>query len=499
MVEEQELQDTSKDARIAIVGEAVYLIIGYAITLLIAREAGPRALGIYALSLVFVKIGGICCTMGLKQASLRYIPLYLGLGQAGLVRGIVVFASRISGLLGAVMGAALLGLSSILAGHLFKEPVLSDALRIVAIALPLFALQGVWSYALQGFKAIKYKVFVEKILEPGTRLVAVGLFFLFGIKLLGSVLAILVGVLGSTIVAFHFLKALLASIPEEGQTKYQPRPWLFYSVPLLFQNLAVFLQPSIPLLLIGYFEDSSQVGVFSAALKVSTLISLPLVGLNTVFAPRISELYAGSGVEKLKSLYRTMTAWTISVSLLPFLITLLFAAPIMRIFGPEFEANSSILSLLAVGSLMSAASGSAGCILVMTGRVNISLANALLGTLLGLLLNLFLIPSLGIRGAAIASTAILVSVSILGLIEVFYLLGIQPYGRDSLKPLIPGGIATIGLLLLSGQGTKFYQILLFAPAYLGLFWLLNSTDEKDWLRNRPALVIQEITRLLRSG
>jgi O-antigen/teichoic acid export membrane protein len=327
----------------------------------------------------------------------------------------------------------------------------------------------------------------------------VGLFFLFGLKLLGSVLAILVGVLSSAVVAFHLLKTLVASIPEGGQAEFEPRTWLFYSVPLLFQSMAILLLPGIPLLMIEYLKDFSQAGVFSAALKVATLISLPLVGLNTVFAPRVSEVHGGGEVEKLGFWYRTMTAWTISVSLPLFLFILLFATPIMRIFGPEFTAGANALRLLATGHFVSAACGSAGCVLVMTGRVNISLANALLSTLLSVLLNLFLVSALGIRGAAIASAAVLAAVGILGLIEVFCLLRIQPYGRGSLKPMVSGGIAVIGLLLLSGQGVKALQVLLFAPAYLGLFWFLSSTDERSWVRKRLTAVIQGTTQLLRFG
>ena len=295
MIHEQELRATGKDAGIAIAGEFIYLIIGYGVTLLIAREAGPKALGIYAISLVVLNIGEICCTLGLKQATLRYIPLYVGLDQGALVRGIVLFASRMSGFLGVVLATALYGLSSVLVRYFSKEPVFADVLKILALALPLFALRGVWSYALQGFKAIKYKVLVEKIFEPTIRLGAVGLAFLLGMKLLGGVLAILAGVLGALLAALYFLKAVIAFISHGEQARYEPRTWLFYSVPLLFQSLAVFLQPSIPLLFIEHFGDSSQVGIFSAALKVSTLISLPLVGLNTVFAPSsLSERKSGS-------------------------------------------------------------------------------------------------------------------------------------------------------------------------------------------------------------
>ena len=102
-------------------------------------------------------------------------------------------------------------------------------------------------------------------------------------------------------------------------------------------------------------------------------------------------------------------------------------------------------------------------------------------------------------GAAIASIAVLAGTSILALVEVFYLLGLQPYSRESLKPVISGAIATAALLVLPRQGWIFFSLLFFVPAYLCLFWLLSSTNEKTWMRGAVLSMIKGTTRLLRTG
>jgi O-antigen/teichoic acid export membrane protein len=495
----KELLEAGKDGGIALSGEMIYVVLGYGITLLIARHAGPQILGIYSLSLVILNIAEIFSTLGLKQGCLRYIPLYTSSGQNELAIGHIKFASRASLLLGVIMGLGLFGLSSTIAVHFFKDPGAAEAVKLVALAVPLFALRGIWSFTLQGFKAIKYKVIVERILEPAVRFAAAGIFFFLGMKMLGSVLAILVSVFISAAVAFHFLKKLMKTMPKTDGGDYQIKNWLSFSIPLMFLNLAAFLQPSIPLLLIGYIKGSLEVGIFSAAVKVAAIISLPVAGLNTVFAPRISELHGKGEFVRLRSLYRTLAGWTATIGVLPFLIVVLFAEPVMRFFGSEFGVASDVVKWLAVGHLFSVASGSALCMLVMTGRSKISLMNIILGTIVNLLLNLLLIPPLGIKGAALAATASLALVGVLALIEVFYLLRMQPYGVGSIMPLIAGGIATIGSLLMVRLGMGFSGLALSVPTYLILCWLLSSAEEKDRVREMTISVIRGTGRLWRYG
>jgi O-antigen/teichoic acid export membrane protein len=490
-------RNAGRDVAVTVIGEILYVVLGYGVTVLIARMAGTEALGLYSLSLVILNVGEVCSNMGFKQANLRFIPLYLGLGYKDFAKGIVVFGLRLVGLTAAMGAVLLFGFSTTKSGYFRTHPALPDAMKLVTIALPVLALRGVGSFALLGFKAIRQRVLADKVIDPGIRLVSVGLFFLLGLKVLGGVLAMLMGVLASTGAAFYWLKVVTAGHLRTTEPRYETRSWLSYSIPLMFQSLAVFLQPSIPLLLLEYFQGATQVGIFSAAIKVATLVSLPLIGLNTVFAPRVAEQSAE--VAKLGRLYKAMTAWTMSISLLPFLGILFAAGSIMKIFGPEFGSYSNLLTLLAVGYLVWAGNGSAGCILVMTGRAKVSLLNAILGVVLSFLLNLWLIPSLGIQGAAIANTVVLLAGSLLALGEVFYLMRLQPYGRGSLRAVVAGAAATLALLLLARLGDKPTQLALSTTIYLVAFWVLSSDGEKKRYYRILATAMENARQILRSG
>lgn len=463
------------DTGIALAGQLVHLVLGYGTILLIARGAGPRALGIYSIAVFAITTARLVCMAGMPQASLRYIPLYLGADQHESVRGLLRFSSRLAGLSGTALAVLLIGAALVGGRLLFSDPALPAALAITLAGVPAYALQGTWSYALQGFQNIRQKVLVENIIEPSLRLAGLAAFLAAGATLLAGVFGLLVAVALSTIAAFAFLRRQVAHLRAGGPPRFEPRAWLAYSLPLSVSSLIALLQPGIPLLLIEYLHGAADVGVFNAAFKMAALISLPVIALNTVFAPRIAEADGSAGSRAvLGAQFKTMTAWTIALSL-PLTVVLLDAAtPVMRVFGPEFEPGARVLTTLAAANAVVALCGSAGCLLVMTGHSALSLANAVLGTALSVMLYVRLIPALGAPGAALAAAAGMAAAGVLALIEVIVLLRISPYSRRALTTMLAGGIAAALLAVLPGSSSAALRLLLFSQAYLVLLWLFRS-------------------------
>jgi len=87
------------------------------------------------------------------------------------------------------------------------------------------------------------------------------------------------------------------------------------------------------------------------------------------------------------------------------LLVIFLAAPetVMGLFGVEFREAAGILRILAIGQLVNVATGSIGFILLMTGLEKSFQNIMLIFVVLNVLLNILLVPPLGIAGAAIAS------------------------------------------------------------------------------------------------
>ncbi|HEX6655200.1 MAG TPA: polysaccharide biosynthesis C-terminal domain-containing protein, partial [Candidatus Limnocylindria bacterium] len=148
----------------------------------------------------------------------------------------------------------------------------------------------------------------------------------------------------------------------------------------------------------------------------------------------------------MEHLYRTTSKWTYAINLPLFLVLVLFPQTILGLFGKGFEAGSAALVVMAFAGLANAGTGTSGAILDMAGYTGLKLVNsgAALGT--ALLLNLVLIPPLGLMGAAIALTASTAVLNFLRLAEVGWLLRLNPYDRSFLKPTAAGVLAIVAAL-----------------------------------------------------
>jgi O-antigen/teichoic acid export membrane protein len=99
---------------------------------------------------------------------------------------------------------------------------------------------------------------------------------------------------------------------------------------------------------------------------------------------------------------------------LPFAIgTIVFAKPILELFGLEFGAGVSALRILSLGQLIGVATGLAGTILIMIGEAGQAMWAVAVGTAVNLLACAALIPTFGVEGAAVATTASISATNIL--------------------------------------------------------------------------------------
>ncbi|OMP66116.1 flippase [Domibacillus epiphyticus] len=191
-----------------------------------------------------------------------------------------------------------------------------------------------------------------------------------------------------------------------------------YSYPLVFSSMLGIIMDRIDLIMIGHMMTKTDVGVYQIAVQVATLTSMILLIFNSVFAPKISNLYQADKLLEVKNLYIKSTRILGIISLLTVLILVIFSKYILFLFGAEFIAGHLSLSLRAIGQFIFTAVGSVWYMLSMTGETKLQLYGNLGACLLNVGLNFVLIPLYGINGAAFASMVSVAFINILGYILV---------------------------------------------------------------------------------
>jgi O-antigen/teichoic acid export membrane protein len=164
----------------------------------------------------------------------------------------------------------------------------------------------------------------------------------------------------------------------------------------------------------------------------------------------------------LGRLFQTLTKWIFGLTFPLAAVMIFFAAPLMRIFGHDFEAGWPILIIGAIGQLVNCGVGSVGYLLLMSGNQRCLIKVEAVMAVLMVLLNLLLIPRWGITGAAVGAAFTNVVGNAWYLVEVRRKLGLFPYNRSYLRLVLPMGgtiAAVLGLLLASGRAREDWAVI----------------------------------------
>ncbi|GAC1357320.1 MAG: hypothetical protein NVS4B12_10150 [Ktedonobacteraceae bacterium] len=262
------------------------------------------------------------------------------------------------------------------------------------------------------------------------------------------------------------------------------REWAsFATFNFLTSVTEVVLESIDTLLLVAMAVTDLQIGQYNAAVKISDFIAMPLFSLNTMFAPTIAELYSKGEKQKLGMMYQVVNKWIITLSLPLFFVASLFSPSLLQLSGASFIDAWPLLVVSAIGSMVNAATGSVGYMLLMTGHQKFSFFNSLLSVALNIILGMLLIPKFGAMGTALGTTITLIILNVVRFFEVRFLLEIYPYSWDVLKPL---GAATISALLVESCLQLFARaslpmhlllIPVFMGSYTGLLFLFQVSSQ----------------------
>jgi O-antigen/teichoic acid export membrane protein len=192
-----------------------------------------------------------------------------------------------------------------------------------------------------------------------------------------------------------------------------------------------------------------------------------------------------------------VTKWLCYSALIIFTCIAIFRVELLHLFGKGFTGGATVLLILAMGQLVNVATGPNGALLTMTGKQRWELFNTISMVAFNFLLNLVLIPTKGLIGAAIAMAASIAAINSLKLIQIYKLYGLQPYNLKYFKGILAvGGAGLTAFLLRSWLSNLGYSPFAIIPvggtaflimAGLGL-WLLGLEGEDKMaiiaLRNR---------------
>jgi O-antigen/teichoic acid export membrane protein len=497
----RDVRSLAKGGLLNLVASGGGQLFAFLMTVVVTRGLGARGAGAFFEVVGLFTILSNSVRLGADTGLVRGVSARVALGASSELRRLVVVALGPVLLVGIAVAAATWALGPLLARvflHGIGAAEGTSAIRLLAIFLPLVAVTIVALSGTRGFGTMLPYAAIENLGKPLARLVLVAAVLAVG---LGSVAAL---VAWAAPIAAGFIAALWALLRLVRRAETRPgEPAEAGAAPGTRQLAAQFWRFAAPrglagifqvtvlwldVLLVGALRSTSEAGVYAAASKLAMVGTLATEAVRIAIAPQISGLLTRRENARAERLYQVATWWIMTLCWPLYLGLVVFGPVVLRIFGAEFVAGGTALLILSLAMLVDLSTGNVTVMLLMGGKSSWNLLNALGALLLNVGLNLLLVPRIGIAGAALAWAASIVFENLAAIIELRYLLRLNPFGRGWWLAAGQSALcfAGIGLLLSGLLGRSLLSLvataLVAAPLYLWLVWRSRGVLQLDALR-----------------
>ena len=266
------------------------------------------------------------------------------------------------------------------------------------------------------------------------------------------------------------------------------KPYLGFSLPLLPFTLCVWVVDLSDRYVIGYFMNVESVGIYSVAYGLGIIVAFFYAPLAPVLLPTITDLYENNKVQELKNHLKYSLKFFLMFAIPSFFgLSTLSKSILTALTTPEFVKGYLIVSIIALGTILQRSSWIFSDVLMLFKKTKTVALIYGFSALINMVMNVILVPIIGILGAAIAT---LITFTFLLLITSNISYKRLPFDID-LKFVIKSIISAIimSLLLLNLNTTGAINIIISVGvatiAYFGVLILLRgfTREEYKFLKN----------------
>jgi O-antigen/teichoic acid export membrane protein len=378
----------------------------------IGRLLGTSGFGIYSSALAIVTILMVVSMLGIENLLIREVAISIDSGSTAYIHRIVRWSLRTT--LGIAVGIAVALSTVILLFNSDDNQSMMYTILAGLLLLPMLIVSNISGVVLRGLHRILTGQFVQYVVQPIVLVSCVGFYYLNSAHLT-PVIAMLISAVGWLVAMVIAIVMLIRNMQFGSEGEVHNRDIIIFRRALLVFAIIAGVQITnarIDILMLYWFIGESEAGIYSAMVRICDLLVFSIIAINISIGPTLACLYHGGEKKKLQKLI-THSARISSIFALPIIMMVaLFTNFSMGLFGKGFVVEPLPLIFLCASQAVVVLTGSKALLLVMT-RNERSAALVLGLTAIGhVVISFLLVPSLGIVGAAIATSSSIVCWSI---------------------------------------------------------------------------------------
>ncbi|WP_460495379.1 MATE family efflux transporter [Glycomyces tarimensis] len=462
--ERNELRGTARGGMVNLVGAIIAGGGGLAVTWLVAVALSPAEAGaFFAVTSVFLVVGALA-RLGTPTGLVYWVARLHKSGRDAAIGSVLR-----TGLWPATIASAAAAVALFAAAPMFARP---ELVRLVAVFVPASVLLEALLAVTRGYRLMGPTVLIDKFGRTLAQLAALG-----AVAVTGTASALTVTAAWS----LPYLPAALAAgwylwrrrrcrIEAGFPDRVDARAFWGFTAPRAVAGVAQIGLQRLDIILVAALAGLGPAAVYTVATRFVIVGQLVSGAVGQAVQPRAAAAMAAGEAPSARGLYQASTAWIVALTWPVYLAVGFGADWYLRLFGGEYATGEArtVVWILVPAMMFSAACGVVDSMLAMAGKTSWQLVDVTISLAVNVALNVALIPSLGVVGAAIAWAAAVLVNNLIPLAQLWRTFGLHPFGALTRRALAATGVGFGALPLALGVFGGTWALLALAAA--GVAW-----------------------------
>ena len=376
---------------------------------ILTKGLGVTLYGTWSLINVTISLVVPFALLGLSSAVPRFLAAETDrdrIREDFLSTSSVVFVS------GAAFSILLFVISDYLAALIFKDVNLSFYVKLASILVFFTSMTRLTLVFFQMQRRIGLYATLQ-LGHTASQVVLIILFLLLGYKLVGVITAVAVS---GMLFCFIQLFVVLRQVGLHSPRFLNIKSYLKWGVPLTPSSMILWIIRGSDRYMVSYFIGVTAAGVYSAAYRLGDYASFVLTALSIVLYPTIVKSYEKGNIGETTKYLKYSLKYFMMIAIPSAFGLSILAEPLLSILTrPEFLAGVSVVPFVAFGAVLFGFYRICLYIIYIANKTYLTVRLLGASAALNIILNIILIPRMGIVGAAIAS---LIAHGILGMLTL---------------------------------------------------------------------------------
>ncbi len=385
-----------------LLGRGIYITSSALLTVVLARLLDTYSYGLMFLAISVLGIVKLFSLLGIGKSTAKYLTTYKERDPTQIphiLRFGLLFNATVL-----VMTCLVLLFTYEHVAALVGEPDLAPFLLVGVLYLAFFTLDYFAQRALQGFEAIEITGITKAVRGVVKLVLAVG-FVLLGYDALGAFVGYMLAYVVAATIGFVYLYVRYYRDVERGPRENGLRRRIGeYSIPITVTSTAVTIDRYFDTVLIGFFVGPVAVAFYTVGKQVIRFVETPAIALGFTLSPTYEAQKEQGKSDITAKIIQEGVSHTLLLYVPAAAGLILVAEPLIElVFGDPYLGAVPVLQILTIYAVFYAVDNLVGSGLDFLGRARERAIARTGSALLNVALNLVLIPSMGVVGAAIAT------------------------------------------------------------------------------------------------